>query len=156
MTCRSKIAKSCLLEIQDGHHGSHLENLFFASSPEPKSQLTPNMVGSIGVTCRSKIAKIVPIGNPQGGHALWKTGKTGKMVKKKNSLQGKIREFEILLKIREKSGNFKKSYLCKVKIFKFYSCSDVATGGFFLPYALVFLVKCYLENIASLLQCSAY
>ena len=62
----------------------------------------------------------------QGGHALWKTGK---MVKKK-SLQGKIREFEILLKIREKSGNFKKSYLCKVKIFKFYSCSDVATGAF--------------------------
>ena len=53
----------------------------------------------------------------------------------KNSLQGKIREFEILLKIREKSGNFKKSYLCKVKIFKFYSCSDVATGSFFLPYA---------------------
>ena len=53
----------------------------------------------------------------------------------KKSLQGKIREFEILLKIREKSGNFKKSYLCKVKIFKFYSCSDVATGGFFLPYA---------------------
>ena len=40
----------------------------------------------------------------QGGHALWKTGK---MVKKK-SLQGKIMEFEILLKIREKSGNFKK------------------------------------------------
>ena len=35
-------------------------------------------------------------------------------------------EFEILLKIREKSGNLKKSYLCKVKIFKFYSCSDVA------------------------------
>ena len=67
----------------------------------------------------------------QGGHTLWKTGK---MVKK-NSLQGKIREFEILLKIREKSGNFKKSYLCKVKIFKFYICSDVATGGFFLPYA---------------------
>ena len=67
----------------------------------------------------------------QGGHALWKTGK---MVKKK-SLQGKNREFEILLKIREKSGNFKNSYLCKVKIFKFYSCSDVATGGFFLPYA---------------------
>ena len=53
----------------------------------------------------------------------------------KNSLQGKIREFEILLKIREKSGNFKKSYLCKVKIFKFYSCSDVVTGSFFLPYA---------------------
>ena len=28
----------------------------------------------------------------QGGHGLWKTGKTGKMVKR-NSLQGKIREF---------------------------------------------------------------
>ena len=41
----------------------------------------------------------------QGGHALWKTGK----MMKKNSLQGKIREFEILLKIRGKSGNFKKS-----------------------------------------------
>ena len=67
----------------------------------------------------------------QGGHALWKTGK---MVKK-NSLQGIIREFEILLKIREKSGNFKKSYLSKVKIIKLYSCSDVDTGGFFLPYA---------------------
>ena len=41
----------------------------------------------------------------QGGHGLWKTGKTGKMMKK-NSLQGKIREFEIFMKIREKSGNF--------------------------------------------------
>ena len=61
----------------------------------------------------------------QGGHALWKTGKTENDEKK--SLQGKIREFEILLKIMEKSGNLKKSYLCKVKIFKFYSCSDVAT-----------------------------
>ena len=73
------------------------------------------------------------------GHALWKTGKTGKMVKK-YSLQGKIREFEILLKIREKSGNFKKSYLCKVKIFKFYSCSDVATGGGWRPYILPVLI----------------
>ena len=33
---------------------NHLENLFFASSPEPKDQLTPNLLGSIGVTCRSK------------------------------------------------------------------------------------------------------
>ena len=32
-----------------------------------------------------------------------------------NSLQGKIREFEILLKIREKSGNFKKNYLVRSK-----------------------------------------
>ena len=51
--------------------GGHLENLFFASSPEqkgqliipptPLGQLTRNLVGSIGVTCRSKIAKIIPI-----------------------------------------------------------------------------------------------
>ena len=32
---------------------------------KPKSQLTPNMVGSIGVTYRSKIPKIIPIGNPR-------------------------------------------------------------------------------------------
>ena len=69
----------------------------------------------------------------QGGHALWKIGKT-EMVKKKfpaGKNQG-IRNFA------ENQGNireFKKSYLCKVKIFKFYSCSDVATGGFFLAYA---------------------
>ena len=37
-------------EIQDGRHDSHLENLFFASSPKPKGQLTPNLLGSIGVT----------------------------------------------------------------------------------------------------------
>ena len=46
-------------------HGRNLENLFFASSPEPKGQLTQNLLGSIRVTCRSKIAKIVPIGNPR-------------------------------------------------------------------------------------------
>ena len=63
VTCRSKIAK--IVPIGHGRHGSHLENLFFASSPEPKGQLTPNLLGSIGVTCRFKIAKIVPIGNPR-------------------------------------------------------------------------------------------
>ena len=42
----------------------HLEDLFFAS-PELKGRLTPNLLGSIGVTCRSKIAKIVPIVNPR-------------------------------------------------------------------------------------------
>ena len=64
MTRRSKIAKIVQSDIQDDRHGSHLENLFFASSPELKGQLTRNLVGSIGVTCRSKIAKIVPIVNP--------------------------------------------------------------------------------------------
>ena len=37
-------------------NGGHLENLFFASSPEAKGQLTQNLVRSILVTCRSKIA----------------------------------------------------------------------------------------------------
>ena len=46
-----------------------------------------------------------PISLRQGGHGLWKTGKTGKMMKK-NSLNGKIREFVKNKKIREKSGNF--------------------------------------------------
>ena len=55
--------------MSDGRHGSRLENLFFSSSPEPKGQLTPNLVGSIGVTCRSKIAKIMPIIKP--GWAPW-------------------------------------------------------------------------------------
>ena len=36
----------------------------FRLSPELKGQLTWNLVGSIGVTRRSKIAKIVPIVNP--------------------------------------------------------------------------------------------
>ena len=63
--CRSKLLKSFRPRIQDGRHGRRLENLFFASSPEPKGQLTPNLVGSIGVTCRSKIAKIVLIRNPR-------------------------------------------------------------------------------------------
>ena len=65
MTCRSKIAKIVRSEIQDGCHGRHLENLFFASSPEPKGELTPNLLRSIGVTHRPKIAKIVLIGNPR-------------------------------------------------------------------------------------------
>ena len=38
-------------------HGSCLENLFFASSPEQKGHLTRKLVGSIGVTCRPKIPK---------------------------------------------------------------------------------------------------
>ena len=63
MTCRSKLAKIVPIE-----NGGHLENLFFASSPEPKSQLTPNMVGSVGVTYGSKVVKIFPMGNPRWRH----------------------------------------------------------------------------------------
>ena len=40
MTCRLKIDKIVRLEIQDGFHGGHLENLFFAASPESEGQLT--------------------------------------------------------------------------------------------------------------------
>ena len=40
-----------------------LKIYFFASSPELKSQLTRNFVGSIGVSCKPKIAKIFLIGN---------------------------------------------------------------------------------------------
>ena len=39
--------------------------IYFFASPKPKNQLTLNMVGSIRVTYRSKIAKIVPVGNPR-------------------------------------------------------------------------------------------
>ena len=35
-----KLLKSFQSEIQDGRHGGRLENLFFASCPEPKGQLT--------------------------------------------------------------------------------------------------------------------
>ena len=41
-----------------------LKIYFFTSFPELKGQLTRNLVGSIGVTRRSKIAKIVPMVNP--------------------------------------------------------------------------------------------
>ena len=72
MTCRSKITKIVLLDIQDGHHVDHLENLFFASSPEAKGKLTRNLAGSIGVTDRLKVGKIVSIGNLRwhGGHLV--------------------------------------------------------------------------------------
>ena len=42
-------------------HGGHLEHLFCASPPEQKEQFPQNMVDS-----KSKIVKIVPIGN--GSH----------------------------------------------------------------------------------------
>ena len=72
VTCRSKIAKSVPIR---NPRCLHLENLFFTSSPESKGQLTWNSVesigvtwGSIGMTCRSKIAKIVPIRNRRCRH----------------------------------------------------------------------------------------
>ena len=50
--CPSNFFEVGGIKIQDGRHGGHLENLFFASSPNPKCQLTRNLVRSIGVTYR--------------------------------------------------------------------------------------------------------
>ena len=52
--CKLNVAKIMPIGNQNGRHGRQLENLFFASSPEPKGQLSPNLLGSIEVTCRSK------------------------------------------------------------------------------------------------------
>ena len=54
MTCRSKIAK--IVPIGNPRWP---DNLFIPSSTKPKSQLTPNLDGSIRMTYRSKIAKII-------------------------------------------------------------------------------------------------
>ena len=40
VTCRTKIAKIVPIGNPRCHHGYHLENLFFASSPELKGKLT--------------------------------------------------------------------------------------------------------------------
>ena len=48
VTYRSNIAKIVL--IGNRRWPRRLENLFFASSSEPKGQLTRNLVGSFGVT----------------------------------------------------------------------------------------------------------
>ena len=58
-------------------------------------------------------------GISQGALDLEKSGKTGNFVKK-NSLQGKIREFGKMGKIREKSGNFTKT--CPGNIREFSAC----------------------------------
>ena len=60
---KHKKLKLFRLEIQDGSHVTILKIYFVASSPEPKSHLTWNFVRIIEVSCRSKIVKIVPIGN---------------------------------------------------------------------------------------------
>ena len=62
---KEKKKKKKKKKIQDGRHGRRLENLFFASSPEPKGQLTRYLLGSIEVTCGLKIAQIMPIRNPR-------------------------------------------------------------------------------------------
>ena len=60
---KKKKLKSFRSEIQKCRNGWHIENLFFASVPKKKGQLTWNLVGSIGETCRSKLAEIVQMGN---------------------------------------------------------------------------------------------
>ena len=43
---------------------------YFASSPALKGELTWNLVGSIGATCRLKVAKIIPLVCVGGGAIL--------------------------------------------------------------------------------------
>ena len=43
--------------------------LLFTSSPEPKGQLTPNLVGNIWVTCRYKELKLFRSENQDGAMA---------------------------------------------------------------------------------------
>ena len=65
----AKWLKSFRLEIKDGRHDRHLENLFFASSPELKGHLTQNLVGRIGVTCIDlKMLKLFGSEIQDGGH----------------------------------------------------------------------------------------
>ena len=42
----------------------------YFSPPELKGQLTGTWLGSFGMTCRLKKAKIVPIGNPRWPHGI--------------------------------------------------------------------------------------
>ena len=53
--CRSKITKN--VSIGNPSHDCHLENIFCASSSELKCQSTLNLIGSFGITSRSKQLK---------------------------------------------------------------------------------------------------
>ena len=68
VTCKSKLAKNVWSKTKAG---SHLENLFQNSSSEPYGQLTRNFIRSIGLTCRSKIAKIILTGWPVDSKLPW-------------------------------------------------------------------------------------
>ena len=57
----ARLAKSWQYDIQYGCHGSHLENLFSTSSPEPLVGLSWNLVWSIGATSRCMVVQIVVI-----------------------------------------------------------------------------------------------
>ena len=57
--------KFCGSEIQDCCHNRYLENHFFTYPPEPLGDLSWNLHCSNRMTYRSKIAKIVLIGNPR-------------------------------------------------------------------------------------------
>ena len=54
--------------IGNPSHGGHLENLFFTSSPKPKSQLTLNLVGSNEVTYSFKWLKLFRLEIQHGCH----------------------------------------------------------------------------------------
>ena len=74
VTCRSQLTLFWL-QIQDGHHGSHLENLIWSTAPKWKGKLTWNKIGSNRMTCWIITAKIVPTENPRwlSGLPSWKS-----------------------------------------------------------------------------------
>ena len=72
--------------------------------------------GTIFMSIDNSSIKPLYIDIVQGAHYREKSGKTGNVVKK-NSMQGKIREFGKMGKFREKSGNFTKT--CRGNIREF-------------------------------------
>ena len=67
-----------------------LKICFFVSSPKPKSQLTPNLVGSTGVTYRSKITKIVLSEIQDGRHGHLENQFFASSSELKSQLTGKL------------------------------------------------------------------
>ena len=66
MIYRSKAYKKiCWSEIYDSQHSWHLENQFLTYPPESLGDLSWNLNFSNMMTSRSKISKIMPIGNPR-------------------------------------------------------------------------------------------
>ena len=61
----SELLRLFCSDIQDGRHGGHLEILQTTSPPKPKVGLSQNLMGSITVTQRFRIAKIAPFRYPR-------------------------------------------------------------------------------------------
>ena len=60
----TRLFKSWQYDIQYGRHGSHLENWFMTSTPEPLVRLSWNLIWSIRATSRCMDVQKVVIWNP--------------------------------------------------------------------------------------------